>query len=442
MENIKTLEELNNYILDNVPFIIDRLPFGYVGIKWMKEYEIKSIDMSFIVGDKYDLIDEIDKKYFKFYEKYISEEKLISEVLQLINENKEVIVNINSKRNELYLMRSEMLFKHQSFTLFNKYIKEDIYFNVIDNYFRDIVISKGSIPIKPLVFGSCLEYIFNLYYINEELIFVKENDTFFINYDKFIKDLSKFLKLKTIDTISVFINYIKSHTIFNCDIEFVENTSKFKDYDYYFSDEYKKYHNIINLLHNCDKNENAYTIKYSKNNNLLCSIEKERIIISHDKFIKNIAKEMKIDIVSAMSLIKEYFKEVHKTDNDNFIIVDNCDKFNNYIIDNEELIENILNYDKKMSIQGYFDNIISKATKDINENDETKPIDNKIEINKKTEIIDHDLSCCLIDTSIYKSDIIYKSKNEILLENRISELEKQIDANNELLDTILNKISL
>ena len=126
--------------------------------------------------------------------------------------------------------------------------------------------------------------------------------------------------------------------------------------------------------------------------------------------------------------------------------VDNSDKIDNCFIINEtldeELIENILNYDKKMSNQGYFDNIISKATEDINENDETKTVDNKNEINKKTEIIDHDLSSCLIESCHYTSGITFKSKNEILLENRISELEKQIDANNELLDTILNKISL
>lgn len=144
--------------------------------------------------------------------------------------------------------------------------------------------------------------------------------------------------------------------------------------------------------------------------------------------------------------ILEYFEVKYSYTDIIYSDVDNSDKIDNCFIINEtldeKLIENILNYDKKMSNQGYFDNIISKATEDINDKDEIITVDNKNEINKKTENIDHDLSSCLIESTLYTSGITFKSKNEILLENRISELEKQIDANNELLDTILNKISL
>lgn len=34
MESIKTLEELNNYIKDKVPFIVETVAYGYVGISW------------------------------------------------------------------------------------------------------------------------------------------------------------------------------------------------------------------------------------------------------------------------------------------------------------------------------------------------------------------------------------------------------------------------
>lgn len=492
MESIKTLEELNNYIKDKVPFIVETVAYGYVGISWQNDIQIKSISSSYFIDDKYDLIDEIDKKYFKFYNNYIGEEKLIEEVLLLIGENQEIIDNINLKRDDLCDSRTKLFNSSLVEYCSNEYKKEDIYLNLIDVYLLNVIKQEYLLP---RYYNKSKSFIFRK---NEDIIFTLEIGTFSVSYDKFIKKLSIFLKLNTIDTLSVFIKYIKS--LDGCyNIVIVDNSGKFEDYDYYLSDEYKKYHDIINLLHYCDKDENAYITKYSKNNKLLCIIEKSRIIISHDEFIKIIAKGMKIDIISAITLIKEYFKEIHKIDNDNFIIVDNNDKIENYVID-ETLVENILNYDKKMSNHknkiDEFDNIILKAIEDTNdrdeqnqknipnntessdfsekfdnnmkvfiselfkekdellvdvvniidkekmENDETKPIDNIIVINKNTENIEHYLSSRFIDTSDCKSETLIKSINEILLEDRISGLEKQIDANNKLLDTILNKISL
>ena len=415
MKNMKTITELNQYIEDNVPFIIDVPSYINVRKNWMKEYEIKSLDLSFIITEKYDLIFDINQKYSNFYDLYISEEMLIKEVLQLIDDNKQTIYNIYSKRYELFNFRRRLLI-NSNFNKSGIYEKENIYFNVIDNYLSDVT-RKGSITPYKKSFSCGNKIDFDKYIKDNETIFVIENGIFYISYDIFLKNLSKFLKTTSIGTIGILVDYIKSFGYYKYDIEFVENTGKFKDYEYYFSDEYKKYQTIIEFLNNSKKEENTFKTKYSNNNGVLCIVEEGRIILSHDKFIKVISKAMKIDIISTVTLIKDYFKEIHQIKHDNFIIVDNNDKLDNYVID-DKLFENILNYDKQIT-----------KNKEIMKNF-NKSVEKEIEDSKKPEI------------GKLEETHIKTISSEQILEDRISELEKQIDANNELLESILNKISL